>query len=68
MIPGAMHRSENFMQKGDGSFRDSSLVSMILFLVLQAIGKEIQKKYILGRSENIIVYYAGNYDKMRHPI
>lgn len=22
MIPGAMQRSENFMQKGDGSFRD----------------------------------------------
>lgn len=31
MIPGVMHRSENFMQKGDGSFRDSSLVSMVLF-------------------------------------
>ena len=65
MIPGVMHRSENFMQKGDGSFRDSSLVSMVLFLVLQAIGKEIQKKYVSGRSENIIVYYAGNYEKMR---
>ena len=48
------------MQKGDGSFRDSSLVPMVLFLVLQAIGKEIQKKYVSGRSENIIVYYAGN--------
>lgn len=38
--PEAMHRSENYLQKGDGSFRDSSLISPILYLVLQSIGKE----------------------------
>ncbi len=65
MFPGIMHRSENFMQKGDGSFRDSSLVSMFLFLVLQCIGKEIYEKYISNRSSNFLVYYAGNYNKKR---
>ncbi len=65
MFPEIMYRTENFMQKGDGSFRDSSLVSIFLFLVLQCIGKEISGKYISGRSDDFLVYYAGNYDKMR---
>ena len=45
LFPKAMHQSENFLQKGDGSFRDSSLLSPILYLVLQAIGKEISIHY-----------------------
>ena len=61
----AMLRSENYLQKGDGSFRDASLVSPVLFLLLQAIGKEIFDKYISVRNENISVYYAGNYQFMR---
>lgn len=65
MHPEIMHRTENFMQKGDGSFRDSSLVSIFLFLILQCIGKEIHGKYVSNRSEDFLVYYAGNYEKMR---
>lgn len=65
MCPSIMHRTENFMQKGDGSFRDSSLVSMFLFLILQCIGKEIHGKYVSNRSNYFQVYYAGNYEKMR---
>lgn len=57
--------SENFIQKGDGSFRDASLVSPLLYLVLQAVGKEIYKQYIPKRKEDIEVYYAGNYDTNR---
>ncbi len=65
LFSNAMHQSENFLQKSDGSFRDSSLISPILYLVLQAFGKEISKRYIANRSEDISVYYAGNYEAMR---
>lgn len=61
----AMHQSENYLQKSDGSFRVSALVSPILYLVLQAVGKEISQKYISNRPSNVEVYYAGNYDRMR---
>ena len=57
-------RTNNFLQKGDGSFRDSSLVSPILFLVLQALGYKIYNLYEQKRNENIEVYYAGDYNKM----
>ena len=60
-----MHRSENYIQKGDGSFRDSSLLSPILYLVLQALGKEISLVYSSQRGNGIKVFYAGNYDEMR---
>ena len=65
LFPEAMHQSENFLQKGDGSFRDSSLLSPILYLVLQAIGKEISNHYQPVRNVNIDAFYAGNYDYMR---
>ena len=60
-----MHQSENFLQKADGSFRDSSLVSPILYLVLQAIGKEISNHYQPVRNICIDVFYAGNYENMQ---
>lgn len=56
-------RTNNFLQKGDGSFRDSSLVSPILFLVLQVLGYKIYNLYEQERNENIEVYYAGDYNK-----
>ena len=59
-----MHQSENFLQKGDVSFRDSRLVFPILDLVLQAIGKKIANYYQLVRNANIDEFYAGNYDYM----
>lgn len=65
LYPEFMTVSENFLQKSDGTFRDSSLISPILFLVLQAIGKEISEKYKPVRPEEISVYYSGNYEKMR---
>ncbi|MCD8006646.1 MAG: AbiA family abortive infection protein [Oscillospiraceae bacterium] len=65
LFPQVMHQSENFLQKGDGSFRDSSLVGPILYLVLQAIGMEIHKHYISVRPDDISVYYAGNYEHLR---
>lgn len=65
LFPEVMRHSENFIQKSDGSFRNAALVSPILYLVLQAIGKEISKRYISQRPVNIGVYYAGNYEQSR---
>lgn len=65
LYPEAMYRSENYLQKSDGSFRNSSLVSPILYLLLQSIGKEISKYYVPVRNVSIDVHYAGNLLKMR---
>lgn len=61
----AMHQSENYLQKGDGSFRDSALVAPVLYLFLQAIGLEIHNHYSSIRPSDISVYYAGNYERRR---
>ena len=60
-----MGHSENFIQKGDGSFRNSSLISPLLFLIIQAIGKEVSIRYVDERPSDIKVYYAGNYTRSR---
>ena len=60
-----MRHSENFIQKSDGSFRNAALVSPILYLVLQAIGKEISTQYHSQRPQDVGVYYAGNYEYSR---
>lgn len=65
LFPSVMHQSENFLQKSDGSFRDSSLVGPILYLVLQSVGKEISNQYTSVRPSNVSVYYAGNYENLR---
>ena len=64
-FPEVMRHSENFIQKGDGSFRNSVLISPLLFLIIQAIGKEISEQYISNRPEGIEAYYAGNYTYSR---
>lgn len=65
LFPKVMYRSENFLQKSDGSFRDSSLLFPILYLVIQAIGKEISNHYKPERNVTIDAFYAGNYEHMR---
>ncbi len=65
LFPPAMHQSENYLQKGDGSFRDSSLIAPILFLFLQSVGMEIHNQYAPIRPSDISVYYAGNYEHLR---
>lgn len=64
LFSAVMHQSENFLQKSDGSFRDASLVAPILYLILQAVGKEISNKYTSERQGDISIYYAGNYQYM----
>ena len=65
LFPKVMGHSENFIQKGDGSFRNSSLISPLLFLIIQAIGKEVSIRYVDERPSDIKVYYAGNYTRSR---
>lgn len=62
LFPEVMRHSENFIQKSDGSFRSSKLVSPIIYLILQSIGKEISMHYQSQRPTDISVYYAGNYE------
>lgn len=57
--------SENYLQKGDGSFRESYLISPVLYLVIQAIGIEVYNNYHCDIGlEYTSIYYAGNYDNM----
>ena len=64
-FPEVMRCSENYIQKSDGSFRHASLISPILFLVIQSVGKEIDKRYKSQRPIDVDVYYAGNYKENR---
>lgn len=57
----SMLRTDNFMQKGDGSFRNSSLLSPILYLIVQSFGKYISEIYNDQRPNDISIYYSGNY-------
>ena len=54
--------TENYILKPDGSFRDATLIDPVLYLVLQCIGREINKKYNSLRQSKILVHYAGKYD------
>ena len=60
IFPEIMLCSENYIQKGDGSFRNSALISPLLYLVVQSMGMEVSKKYSSTRPVDIAVYYAGN--------
>ncbi len=55
----------NYIMKGDGNFRNASLVSPVMYLVALTIGKSISKKHQSQRQPSIDVFYAGNYDENR---
>ena len=65
LFPEIMQCSENYIQKGDGSFRNSALISPLLYLVVQSVGIEISKKYSSTRPTDIGAYYAGNLEYKR---
>lgn len=58
-------RTSNFITKNSGGFRDAQLLSPFLFLLLQAIGVEIQSRYVPLRSKNrkLIAYYSGDFSQ-----
>ena len=64
LFQNVMHISENYIQKSDGSFRDATLISPLLYIIFQALGAEIEKVYCQERPRDISVYYAGNYDEL----
>lgn len=53
-------KTNNFLQKGDGSFRNSTLISPILFLIVESIGQEICNTSQFSKLNNIEIFYAGN--------
>lgn len=57
--------TNNYIMKGDGNFRNASLVSPIMYLVALTIGKSISKGYQSNRQHSIGVFYAGNYTENR---
>ena len=54
--------TDDFILKSDNSFRHVTLISPLLYLVQQAIGKEIWNKYIDERPKVIQVFYSGDYE------
>lgn len=64
-FPSVMSCTDNYIQKSDGSFRDSSLVSPLLYLVIQSLGKTIYDYYIPKRTMEIDAYYAGSFQHSR---
>jgi AbiA family abortive infection protein len=57
--------TNNYIMKGDGNFRNASLVPPIMYLFALTIGKSIFKAYQSRRQSSIGVFYAGNYDENR---
>jgi len=57
--------TNNYIMKGDGNFRNASLVSPIMYLIALTIGKNISKAYQSKRQPVISVFYAGNYTENR---
>ena len=51
--------------KGDGNFRNASLISPVMYLLALTIGKTISKKYVSLRPSGAIAFYAGNFDEDR---
>jgi AbiA family abortive infection protein len=64
LFSSVMFRTENYLQKSDGSFRNATLISPLLYLILQCIGKTIADKYQSKRPTDIEVFYGGNYQNM----
>ncbi|MGJ7045792.1 AbiA family abortive infection protein [Thermoanaerobacterium thermosulfurigenes] len=65
LFPKFLFRTNNYMQKSDGSFRNSSLLSPLSYLLFESIGKTISRVYHPKRPSDISVFYAGNFDEMR---
>lgn len=64
LFSSVMFRTANYLQKSDGSFRNATLISPLLYLILQCIGKTIADKYQSKRPPEIEVFYGGNYQDM----
>jgi AbiA family abortive infection protein len=57
--------SDNYIMKGDGNFRNATLISPIMYLLMLSIGKSISERYNSYRPDDILVFYAGNFIENR---
>lgn len=57
--------ADNYLMKGDGNFRNATLISPIMYLLALSIGKSIAQRYRSNRPADISVYYAGNLNEDR---
>ena len=54
----------NFLQKFNGQYRQSQLISPVLYLILQAACINISDEINVSRKDAIEVFYSGNIDKL----
>lgn len=59
--PDLYFRDDNYIQKSDGSYRNSTLISPIMHLLTTAIGMTLHKSYVITRPNPIYCYYSGSY-------
>lgn len=57
-------KTSNYLQKPDGTYRDSQLVSPYLYLFIQTICYGLFKSIDKWREDDISVYYAGNFEEL----
>lgn len=67
--PNLLFRSKNYITKNSGSFRNSNLISPILFLLLQAVSLEIFTRYnsVSRNDKHVMAFYSGNF-KLRNAL
>lgn len=60
-----LFRTENYITKNSGGFRNSYLISPFLYLIEQSIALEVFKRYkpLRDQNENINVLYSGNFEQ-----
>lgn len=61
LYPSVTFKDKNYILKSDGTFRNATLLSPLLYLLLQCIGKTIFEKYSSSRPDDIVVFYGGDY-------
>jgi len=62
LFPTVTFKDKNYLLKYDGTIRNATLISPLMYLVLQAVGKAISEKYVVQRPDDINVFYGGDYD------
>ncbi|MBG9987609.1 AbiA family abortive infection protein [Aerococcaceae bacterium DSM 111176] len=60
----SMQVQSNYIQRSNGQYRQSQLISPELYLILQAVCLEISQKIQVDRSSEISVYYSGNVESI----
>lgn len=61
LFPSVTFKDKNYILKSDGTFRNATLISPLMYLLLQSIGKTIYDKYPSSRPDEIVAYYGGDY-------